>query len=87
MNHAMKSMRAQVLAQFCRLRDRTNYPVAGNFRFKVIRQNLPYSSVGSFWREAGPRDSVSWPGIAGENPGDVFVIVQLDPRQGSSLTD
>ena len=79
MDHAMKTLRAEMPAQICGFRGRTDDPVTGNFFPQMSGENLFDAPISISGREPRPGHRVSRPGISGEAPQDIPIVIKLHP--------
>ena len=77
----MESVRTEMTPQVWWLGDWADYPVASDFVFQVGGKDFADALVRSGRGEAGQRNAVAGPGVAGENAERIPVVVELDPGQ------
>src|SRR2546427_13304117 len=83
MDHASKAVGAEVLAQIRRLRHRADDPIASDLAPEMRREDFADASMRSFRREPGQRNIVSRPGVSGEQPQSIAIVMELNPRKRS----
>jgi hypothetical protein len=77
----MESVRTEMTPQVWWLGNRADYPVASDFVFQVGGEDFADALVRGGREEAGQRNAVAGPGVAGKNAEHIAVVVELDPGQ------